>query len=98
MKVLYAKGLCGYSKSSCCFIFLPAKSSCLYYYTYKKLLILFFTYKMFLLLYIQKKLPSGAFFTSLLVFYFNDFFLVVASASFANSVRHHQRTTFAAFY
>lgn len=37
-------------------------------------------------------------FKSLLVFYFNDFFFVVASASFANSVRHHESTTFAAFY
>ena len=28
----------------------------------------------------------------------NDLFLVVASTSLANSMRHHKRTTFAAFY
>lgn len=38
------------------------------------------------------------FFTFQLVFNFNDFFLIVASASLANSVRHHQGAAFAAFY
>ena len=33
-----------------------------------------------------------------LVFYFNNSFLVVGTAGLANSVRHHQGATFAAFY
>ncbi len=35
---------------------------------------------------------------SLLVFNFNDFFFVIASASLANSVWHHKCAAFAAFY
>ena len=48
----------------------------------------------------KKTEPFSGFclFTFSLVFNFNDFFLIVASACFTNSVRHHQGAAFAAFY
>lgn len=64
----------------------------------KIICIIFKINKIIILAYKKTEPPQGSCFSVSLIFYFDNLFLVVASAGFANSMRHHQLTALAALY